>query len=441
MKGIKSYKAFTFILVMVVAVLCLLLPAQSSFKASADGKGAKGSTIGGVYVAGLKEDEIKEALQNAINEWQSEDILIQGGGAELTINPEEIQFNIDQSIQNYKSLTDKPFFLFWMSDKEVHIPIEISESEVVKNRISNIPFWDTEETYTRVITQASYLRNHEIEAAVADTTLLENERIALTIERIPESAQGVHDLAEMLNEIVIQPNEPFSLLENLGDMAELANQKGLDFVSSVLYYTVLQAKIDILERHPQGKIPGYLQPGLDAHVNSYEKKDLQFASFSTNPYLLKVTVEGTSLKVELFSTVKDADIKIKTNKESIAPRIINRYSNDLPMGKTKLIQKGEAGLRVTVTRVITEDGHAEEQEMSRDYYAPTNRIVLNSSRQPGSTSGADSGNNSKVENLDLDGDGLPDYDDSNEVKDDEIGNLGEGDKPQNYDKAGNIITP
>ena len=81
-----------------------------------------------------------------------------------------------------------------------------------------------------------------------------------------------------------------------------------------------------------------------------------------------------------------------------------------------------------------------------------NRIVLNSSRQPEETSGTitNSGktNNSstKVENLDLDGDGLPDYDDSNEVSDEEIGNLqnnegkGKTQAPK-YDKGGNLITP
>lgn len=437
---------------MVVAFLCILFPAQSSLKAFADGEGKKGSTIGGVNVTDLKEDDIKAALQNAIQEWQEESIIIQGGGAELTIDPQEIQFNIDRTMQNYKSLTDKPFFLFWMPDKEVHIPIEISESEIVRNRISNMPIWDTDETYSRVISQASYLRSHEIEAVVADTTLLENERIALTIETIPETAQGVHDLVEMLNETVLKPNEPFSLLENLGDMVNLANREGLDFVSSMVYFTVLQGKVDIIERHSQGEIPNYLQPGLDARVDSYSKKDLQFANFSANPYLLKLAVEEDSLKVELYSTVKEADVKIRINKESIAPRIINRYSNDLPIGGTKLIQEGKPGLRVTVTRVMAENGEVEEQQISRDYYAPVNRIVLNSSRQPEETSGTitNSGktNNSstKVENLDLDGDGLPDYDDSNEVSDEEIGNLqnnegkGKTQAPK-YDKGGNLITP
>lgn len=446
MKFIKSNKTFTFILVLVVVVLCLILPVQSSLKAFADGKGTKGSTIGGVNVANLKEDEMIVTLQNAIKEWQSKEIVIHGGGAELSINPEEIQFNIEKTIQNFKSLTDKPFFLFWMSDKEVHIPIEISESEVVKNRISNIPIWDTEETYSRVMTQSSYLRSHEIEAVVADTSLLENERIALTIESIPNSAQGVHDLSEVLNDLVIQPNEPFSLLDNLGDMEDLGNQEGLDFVSSLLYYTVLQGKIDILERHPQREIATYLQPGIDAHVDLFEKKDLQFASFSNHPYLLKATVEGDSLKIELYSTVKESDIEIRIYKENIAPRIVNRYSNDLPIGGTKLIQEGKPGLRVTVTRVITEDGHVEEQEISRDYYAPTNRIVMNSARQPYEVTGeitdlGEKENSSKVENLDLNGDGLPDYDDSNEVKDEDIGNLIEGDKPHTYDKSGNLITP
>lgn len=438
MKYIKYHKAFTFILV-IIAMICLIVFMQTSLKASADGKRANGSTIGGVNVSGLKDDEIKEVLENAILEWKSEPIIIQGGGAELTINPEEIQFDIERSIKNYRNLTDKPFFLFWTSDRKVQIPIYIAESDVVKSQISNISIWDTEETYNQVVMQASYLKSHEIEAIVTDTTQLKNERIALSIEEIPENAIGVQLLAEALDEYILKPNNPFSLLTDLENLTDSANIEGLNFFGSMIYNTVLQSKVEILERHPQKEIPDYLQPGMDVYIDAFTEKDLQFVNVSEHPYLLKTTVEDNRLKVELYSSVKEATVQVYVDQQPIAPRIINRYSKDLPMGATKLIQEEKQGLRVTVTRKISENGDEQIQEISRDYYAPINRIVLKSTSQPVSDAIEEQGNNtnsSLVENVDLDGDGLPDYDNSNEVSLDE-------DLPPGsyYDKGGNLVTP
>src|SRR5690606_9144815 len=108
-------------------------------------------------------------------------------------------------------------------------------SEVVKNRISNISVWDTEETYNQVVMQASYLKSHEVEATVTDTTQLENERIALSIEQIPTEARGVQVLAESLNDYILKPNEPFSLLTYFENLTDAANMEGFNFFGSLIY--------------------------------------------------------------------------------------------------------------------------------------------------------------------------------------------------------------
>src|SRR5690606_4907761 len=120
-------------------------------------------------------------------------------------DPQEIIFDIDRAIDEYRDSTDKPFYLFWKSEEVVHIPIHISDSESIKEQISYITIWDTEDTYKRVLAQASYLESHEIEAVVTDTTQLENERIALSIEKIPANTKGVQALAEELNEYILEP--------------------------------------------------------------------------------------------------------------------------------------------------------------------------------------------------------------------------------------------
>lgn len=164
---------------------------------------------------------------------------------------------------------------------------------------------------------------------------------------------------------------------------------------------------------------------------------------------------------------------MQVSNEEIAPRIINRYSEDLPVGQQQLIQEGSNGMRVVVTRIISESGSTTEEQISRDYYAPTNRIVLLSARQPATTTdttGTTDGsvvpnvntdgtstqipgttdpnvntNPNSVPNtnqnqnqdsdtqIDLDNNGLPDMptnEDENELPDGSY-----------YDKGGNLITP
>lgn len=449
MKVRPSRKTFAFILLVILAMVCLLFPVQFYMKAFANGKPSKGSTIGGVSVSGMNDEEIKEALEKAIQEWGTEPILIQGAGIELAIDAQELPFDLDRTIQTYRNLTRKPFFLFWTSDKVVHIPIEISESQSIKDQISNIAIWDAEETYHEIVMQASYLKSHKVKAAVADTAQLENERIALSIENIPKSASGVQALAETLDGYILQPDKPFSLLTVLEKQAEVANKEGLNFFGSMLYNTVLQTKTDILERHPQREIPNYLQPGMAVYVDAFFEKDLQFMNVSEQPYLLKATVEGERLKVELYSGVKEADVQVFVEQQAIAPRIINRYSKKLPAGTTKLIQEGKQGLRVTVTRTISENGEEKTQLISRDYYAPINRIVLNSAsflnigeNESGTMEEVtDQRSSGKVENVDLNGDGLPDYDDSNDVDKRAQQAVKGGAQEIYYDKSGNLITP
>lgn len=133
--------------------------------------------------------------------------------------------------------------------------------------------------------QASYLKSHEVEATVTDTTQLENERIALSIEQIPTEARGVQVLAESLNDYILKPNEPFSLLTYFENLTDAANMEGFNFFGSLIYNTVLQGEVDILERHSQKEIPTYLQPGMDVYVDAFFEKDLQFVNVSEHPYL------------------------------------------------------------------------------------------------------------------------------------------------------------
>ena len=376
-----KFKIIT-LLTLVIVLLAILLPNFITGQpALAQGEDEQ-STIAGITVEGLKGDELKQALTEAVNEWTNELLIVSGGGSTLSLNASIISFNIDETISTYESMTKKAWYAFWASDKVVHLPLETVNSEMLKNEIANISTWNTEETYSKVMKTASYLRTDEVEAVVEDLSTLETDRLALAIEEIPVTAFGTYDIANALNNKVIEPGAAFSFIEALGQNIDLANSEALDFLASILYYSALNMDTEILERHAQTKVPNYLEPGVEAAIDSGEQKDLKFVNRSANPMKLKFSIENLQLKAEVYTTYKEMDVTIKVVRdETITPRTITRYTNELAIGQMKEIKAGEPGLRVSVYRTV----QGLEELISRDYYTPVNRILLKSSRQPVTT--------------------------------------------------------
>lgn len=402
----KLYLKLGAIIVGLVVLLAIWLPNLIIDRALAKGDG---STIGGVLVKNLDEDAIEVAIQEAIRVWQDTPITVEGGGVTATVDPKMLVFDVASSVAEYRTLTDKPWFAFWEGKRTVHLPLQVIGDEQLTKQLESMGVWEAETTLNEVIAQASYLNKHSIEATVADTTSMEAERLALSIEQIPTNAKGVLALVNTLNDYIIAPNEPFSLLNVLGEKAEEANNEGVNFVASLIYHTVLQTEFEILERHAQDKKMDYLQQGLDAAVNSVLNKDLQFINYATQPTKLKLMIENDSLKVELLAQTKEKEITVRVSKDKIVqPRIITRYSKDLAMGQEEIIQNGQEGVRVEVYRSIVENGISREELVSRDYYAPINRIVVQSSRQPDVSDGTSNTSNDADLQVDLDGDGLAD---------------------------------
>lgn len=393
------------ILIGLVVLLAIWLPNIIIEQALAKGDG---STIGGVLVKNLEDEAIEVALQEAINVWQDTPITLEGAGVTTSLDPNLLVFDVASSVAEYRSLTNKPWFAFWEGKRTIHIPLHVVEDNQLKQQLESMGVWETETTLNAVISQASYLNKHNIEATVADTTSMEAERLALSIEQIPTNALGVLALVNTLNDTIIAPNEPFSLLNALGEKFEEANSEGLNFVASLIYHTALQTEFEILERHSQEKKIEYLQQGLDAAVNRVINKDLQFINNGNQTSKLKLMIENDALKVELLAQSKEKDITVRVSKDKIIqPRIITRYSKDLAIGQEEVIQNGEEGVRVEVYRSILENGSTREELVSRDYYAPINKIVVQSSRQPAVSAGVSTANDTDLQ-LDLDGDGLAD---------------------------------
>ncbi|MFJ7735046.1 G5 domain-containing protein [Lysinibacillus sp. NPDC097287] len=372
---------------------------------------SEGSTIGGIEVTKVKKSALESTLQTAINEWVKTAVVVSDGENTITIDGSELSFDIQTAISQFETMTKKPWYAIWQKNSIVHIPIPVTVNEAAIEQIKELATWESDKTLSNVMMQASYLDNHEVEAVVNDLDMQMEERIGFQVEEIPTGALGITDVIASLNDVVLVPNNPVSLLTLLGEQAEVVNTIGLDFLASMIYSTVLQTDYEILERHSQKETPTYLQQGIEASINKSLNKDLQFINLSEQPGKLKVTTKGKSLKVEMFSTSKEKDINIRVEKDRIVnPRTIYRYSDEIAIGQEEVVQEGKVGVRVEVYRSIVENGVSSEVLVSRDYYAPINQIVVRSSKQPATDAGDSETTNLNDPDLqlDLDGNGLAD---------------------------------
>ncbi|MER2008534.1 MAG: VanW family protein [Psychrobacillus sp.] len=419
---------------------------------------SKKATIGGIEVGNLKGEELKETLNNAVNDWYSQNLVVTGGGNSIEVSLSSFQFDIESTVNSYEENYRKPWYAFWGDETTVHLPLNILPSEIVKNEISNVSTWDTDLTYEKVQLNASYLKTDEIEAVVNDLSVLENDRISLSVEEIPKGSMGINELVLALHDTVIDPQITFSLLEKLGETINLANQEAINFVASNIYSAALNINGEILERHSQNKIPSYLKPGLEAKVDALRNEDLKFSNTSSNPVILKLLVNDGKLQTEVYSPAKETEVDVLISEdEKIQPRTIKRYSEELAVGRQEQVQEGAEGLRVAVYRTV----YGEQQLVSRDYYPPVSRVIVESSQQPEISEQAVIESNTPNDPIDLDGDGLPDIDESRDSSSNGIQNnnlqhtnsnesIGEQnqDEPDDnlppgsyYDKGGNLITP
>ncbi|WP_339174831.1 VanW family protein [Solibacillus sp. FSL R5-0691] len=448
-------------MILLVVLLSMWIPNFIvSSVASADNNPV-GSTIGGVEIGDLKGEELKALLTNAVNDWYTQNLTVTGGGTSIEVSSSTFQFDIESTVANYENQVHKSWFAFWKDTPTVHLPLIVFPSEIVKNEISNVSSWDTDLTYNNVQLNAAYLKTDPVEAVVIDVSVLETDRISLSVEPTPEGAMGINELVLALHETVIEPQTAFSMIEKLGDTINLANREAINFVASNLYNAALNINAEILERHSQNEISSYLKPGLEAKVDALASEDLKFSNSLSHPVVLKLIMEEGNLKTEVYTPAKETEVDVTVSQdEQIQPRTITRYSADLAIGQTEQVQVGAKGLRVSVYRTAFD----EQKLVSRDYYPPVDRIIVKSSKQPEVQTPSENLNNDPAYQVDLDGDGFPDTDatngngqndesttpssgsknpgsnaSSNSANDDaEEENLPPG---SYYDKGGNLITP
>jgi len=357
-----------------------IAPLQQQVSAKSEGSG---SSIGGQQVESLDRDKIISLLNSKVLEWKQNPILLTGNNINITLDSEWFTFDVVPTVEQYENQVSSPWYAFWESEPAVQLPLQVEMSPELTAIIEENSHLDTEATLQEIKNHVEVLSFEPIETVVLDMSLFQEERIAFAIEEIAINANSLNDIISTLNENVIGSGEVFSLNQHLEGITLGETNETINYVASMIYSTILQTNFEILERHSQGEVPRYLEPGIEVDINNM--KDLKFINANNSPAILKVSIKDTSLLVEIYSIPMETEATYQVReKQEILPRTIYRYSSELAPNKEELIQEGKPGLRVSVYRQISDKaGPFEKEELiSKDYYPPVHRVILKSSAEP-----------------------------------------------------------
>ena len=152
---------------------------------------------------------------------------------------------------------------------------------------------------------------------------------------------------------------------------------GICQVSSTLYNAVLLAGLEIVRRQHHAFPVSYLAPGRDATV-VYGSIDFRFRNNTEAPIAISADSRGQRVRIRIFGkTVPGQTVRIeRTNVSSWGQGVQQVRDPSLPAGKTVVLDKGHAGHRVTVWRVLMRDGQVVRRErVSDDRYRAFPKLV------------------------------------------------------------------
>lgn len=200
---------------------------------------------------------------------------------------------------------------------------------------------------------------------------------------------------EKLNGYVLQPGETFSYNKALGkrtvengykEAAIYANGGvvngiggGICQISTTLYNAVLEANLEIVERHNHSFVTSYSDPGIDATV-VYGALDFKFKNTRKYPIKIESYIKGGVATVNIYGLKEEPEYTVKITSTVVAniPCPVERIEDPtLPEGTEVVVAKGTNGCKsVTYKYVYTKSGQlVSKTQLSADTYGTIKRTV------------------------------------------------------------------
>ncbi len=203
---------------------------------------------------------------------------------------------------------------------------------------------------------------------------------------------NIHRIADIVDDVVIEPGETFSLNGFVGERTE---EKGFvnggaifegEFVEQIgggvsqftttLYNAAYFGGYEIVEHKAHSYYISRYPMGREATLN-YPNVDLKIENNSPHGMVVSTSYTDESITVAVYGT-KWVEVDSKTGPQAnvTRPETIYKENDDLPKGKEVVIQEaGAPGFDVTVTRILTfPDGETEEEAVTTTYL-PQPKII------------------------------------------------------------------
>jgi vancomycin resistance protein YoaR len=212
-----------------------------------------------------------------------------------------------------------------------------------------------------------------------------------------ERRQNVELAASRIDGTIVPPGETFSFNEAVGEItSETGYAIGLSIVgdqtvpdagggvcqvSTTVFQAAFWAGYPIIERHPHSyRLSRYEPPaGLDATVYA-PSTDFKFKNSTDTHLLIQTRTDGWRLYVAFFGTKPSWKVEVDgpylSNWILADTTVIKEYSTAIATGRQIWVEVAGAGVDVTISRTVTQDGEELENDSFFSRYRPQRNVLL-----------------------------------------------------------------
>ena len=202
--------------------------------------------------------------------------------------------------------------------------------------------------------------------------------------------KNVETGAEKLNGHILMPGEEFSVTDAVVPFTEENGYElapsyesgkvvdsyggGICQVSTTLYNAVLNAELEVLERHNHTMIVTYVDPSKDAAI-AEGLMDLRFANNTDYPIYISGYAYGGELTFTIYGhETRDPNRTVEYVSETTGTTTadgVALYATDQPVGYLSQTQGALQGLTAVLWKYVTENGETTKEQVNSSTYQAT----------------------------------------------------------------------
>ncbi|WP_158282242.1 VanW family protein [Salipaludibacillus keqinensis] len=336
--------------------------------------------IANMDISELNQDEASIQVQQNVESWKAErSIVLRWFDKEETYPTSDLNFLVDETIEDMMFSEELQESLTVLGNEQQLIStLEAFEfySDIEQVVFTEELLYDMEEEISTLPNQDVVINVHEY---VFEDQVDKEQQIQETSRFIdsPLLEAVIHDLPT----ITIEADSRFSVLDTLEEARiDSVTEKPLSVLGSAIYELLLQSNFHLIERAQNDVMIDDIPLGYDAKIVS-EQQDLVFDNPNPIDYELQFQFTNNQLTVgfigEEFPYVITVELE---NEETITPRTIVQYSENLAKGSTQIDHPGMDGMNYELVRAIINplDEENTSQQIANDYYAPVHRVEIRS---------------------------------------------------------------